>query len=70
LYLLVPRQLAGVKCLFGDVYSDYNAAGQLYLLLSYGPEALLSVQVDQLNKGDPTPPRSIMTQRETIHPLP
>ena len=39
-----------------------------YLVLSYEPEAQVSVQVIRKDEGDLTPPRSIMTKRETIRP--
>ncbi|RKF13629.1 hypothetical protein D6851_17475, partial [Altericroceibacterium spongiae] len=41
-----------------------------HLVLSYGPAAQVSVQVDKKSDGDPTPPRSFKTQREPIHPPP
>lgn len=41
-----------------------------YLVLSYGPEALVSVQVIRKDEGDLTPPGSITTKRETIRPSP
>ena len=41
-----------------------------YLVLSYEPEAQVSVQVIRKDEGDLTPPRSIMTKRKTIRPSP
>jgi hypothetical protein len=41
-----------------------------YLVLSYGPEAPVSVQVKRRDEGDHTPPPSSTTKRETLRPSP
>jgi hypothetical protein len=69
--MLSVSQTMNIKRVFGNV--DANGIVHMsfpYLVLSYGPKAQVSVQVSKKDEGDHTPPRSIMTKRETIRPSP
>jgi hypothetical protein len=59
-----------IPIFFADNMPPFLSICLFYLVLSYGPEAQVSVQVIRKDECDLTPPRSITTKWETIRPAP
>jgi hypothetical protein len=71
LYVLVVRKLIGIQRVFRDI--DANCDPHISfpsLVLSYEPEARVSVQVERKDGGDHTHLRSMVTKTEPTRPPP
>ena len=70
LLVLTVCQTMSIKCVFGNVDANGIVHVSFPPCLVIRPKAQVSVQIVRKDEGDLTPPRSIMTERETIRPSP
>src|SRR4249919_3424167 len=71
LYVLIVRKLIGIQRVFRDIDANCDPHTSFpSLVLSYEPEAHVSVQVERKDGGDHTHLRSMVTKTEPIRPPP